>query len=127
MIFIFACILLLAGLILLIKVIIGWRQPRVEGRVLEIIEEENNWWSKSTSKIVTVSFEYKGEKFENKKTYLIAQEATINELVNLSLNPKNPNDFKPFYPKFELLALFIVFGIGLSLLWLCIVAIEWLE
>lgn len=117
----------MAGLILLIKVIIGWRQPRVEGRVLEIIEEENNWWSKSTSKIVTVSFEYKGEKFENKKTYLIAQEATINELVNLSLNPKNPNDFKPFYPKFELLALFIVFGIGLSLLWLCIVAIEWLE
>ncbi len=127
MIFIFACILLLVGLILLVKVVIGWRQPRVKGRIIEIIEEEKNWWSKTPSKIVTVSFEYRGEKFENKKTYLIAQDATINETVDLSLNPNNPKDFKPFYPKLELLALFIVFGIGLGLLWLCILAIDWLE
>lgn len=127
MIFIFACILLLAAFFMLIYFIKSWSQPRVQALVNEIVEEENNWWSRTSSKIVKVSFEYSGEKFEEKKTYLIAQKVNAGESVTISINPKKPSDFKPFYPKFEILALIILFAVGLGLLWFCLLAMEWLS
>lgn len=127
MLFIFACILLITAVILLGKFIYSMRQPRVKAIIVEVIEEENNWWSKTSSKIVTVSYDYNAERHEKKKTYLIAQKAEPGQIIILSINPKKSSDFKPFYPKLELLAVILLFAIGFGLLWFCIWMIDWLE
>ena len=94
---------------------------------MRLLKKKKIWWSKTSSKIVKVNFEYGGEKFIEKKTYLIAQKADKGDEVVISINPKKASDFKPFYPKFEVLALGLVFGIGIGLLWFSILAVEWLS
>lgn len=120
MIFYLGCALILGGVFMLVRYIYHGTWPKVEGVIEEVIKEEKNWWSRKSGKIVTVTYYYNSERFEKKRTYLIADDAEQGQTVMLSLHPKNPKDFQPVSHKLELFwALFLVVA-GAGVIWGCI-------
>ena len=100
--------------------------PRVEAVIDEIAEEDKHWWSKTTSKIVTLTFTHKSELFQKKRSYLIARNVKEGDRVTISINPKKRTDFNPYKPKMEYVFASVLMCLGLGLLYFCIFMIEWL-
>jgi len=102
-------------------------RPRVEAVIDEIVGEEKHWWSRTTSKIVTVTFTYESELFEKKRSYLISSKAKAGEKVMISINPKKTTDFDPYNMKLPMLGAILLAVAGAGLLYFCLFMIEWLD
>lgn len=127
MLFILACLLILVAFVMLGKYLWILRQPKVEAIIDEIVQIDKNWWSKSPNKIVLLSFVYLDNIYEKKKTYLMLHDAEIGDKVKITLSPKKPEDFKPFYPSLELIGIVLLGSLGFGLLWFCIFMTDWLS
>jgi hypothetical protein len=126
MLFLLACLLILVAFGMLGKYLWYLRQPKVKATIDEVVQIDKNWWAKRPNKIVLLSFSYLGINYERKKTYLLLQDAEIGDSIIITLNPKKPEDFKPFYPKLELIGIFLIGLLGIGLLWFCIFMTDWL-
>lgn len=102
-------------------------RPRVEAVIDEIVKEEKHWSSRTTSKIVTLTFTYQSQLFEKKRSYLVTQKAKVGDRIPVSINPKKITDFNPYNPKLEIIWASILAVLGVSVLYFCIFMIEWLD
>ncbi len=68
-----------------------------------VLEEEKQWSSITTRKIVTLTFTYKSELFEKKRSYLIRSKAKAGDRIEISMNPKKTIDFNPHNLKLEII------------------------
>ena len=109
--------LILAGIFMLVRLILFSRRPRVEAVIEEIIEEEKNWYSKKTSKIVSLTFTYESELFVKKRSYLIASTAKVGDKIPVSINPRKPQDFTPYKHKIELIWAIFTLTLGFGILY----------
>ena len=127
MLFFLACLLIIVALGMLGKYLWLFKQPKVHAIIDEIVQVDKNWWSKSPNKIVLLSFSYLSINYEKKKTYLMVHDAAVGDKVKITLNPKKPEDFKPYYPKLELIGIVLLGSVGLGLLWFCLFMTDWLS
>lgn len=124
MVFYIGCALILAGVFMIGRYYYHASWNKVDGTIEEIIQEDKNWWSKKPSKIVTVTYYFNSERFEKKRTYIIAQDVQMGQQVKLLLNPKNPKDFHPKNHKLELVWGYFIIGLGILIIWGCIFLLD---